>query len=120
MSEIKIKPARKGLRVRKPAGGDLHQHGETVELDRFWQHRLEQGRVVTMVHGDKGRVKAYAADHKDDPIVHVGTGATRAAEEKERMAAIAKKAKADEARAKRAAAKAKKAAEADTTPDGEG
>lgn len=48
---IFIKPAPQAegqppLKVRKPVNGHLAEQGETVNLDSYWQRRLNDGDVV--------------------------------------------------------------------------
>jgi hypothetical protein len=55
MQTIKVRPARGGLIIRFPENlaRVLSNDGEVVNLDKFWQRRIEGGDVVIM----------------DDPIV---------------------------------------------------
>lgn len=41
-----IKPARKGLNVRKPDGEHLSPEGEPLQVTAFWLRREAQGDVV--------------------------------------------------------------------------
>ncbi len=44
MNTVKIKPV-KGRKVRKPDLTYLAEKGESVQLDSYWQRRINQGDV---------------------------------------------------------------------------
>ena len=41
-----IKPAREGLKVRKPGGEHLNPEGEALPLSAWWHHRAAEGDVI--------------------------------------------------------------------------
>ncbi|HCZ9100921.1 TPA: DUF2635 domain-containing protein [Klebsiella michiganensis] len=42
----RIKPAREGLKVRKPDGEHLSPEGETLSVSAWWHRREAEGDVV--------------------------------------------------------------------------
>ena len=58
MSKIKLKPAKKGLKVTDPKHGRfLKDEGELVDLTIYWRRRLKCGDVVEVKEEKKKQPK---------------------------------------------------------------
>nr|WP_158161690.1 DUF2635 domain-containing protein [Vibrio mimicus] len=62
-NQIKVKPAKASVPVRKENGEFLKQEGETVTRSAFWVRRLKDGDVVLVKEGiSQVEVAQLAAD----------------------------------------------------------
>lgn len=57
LPEILVKPARKGLVVRKPNCAQLAAEGETVPENSYWLRRIRGGDVVKITPPKKSAPK---------------------------------------------------------------
>lgn len=65
--QMKIKPKKPHVQVRKPDGTHLCRDGESVKRTSFWLRRLNDGDVEVMPGNDSGtpKHKKKAVNHAD-------------------------------------------------------
>ncbi|EJL6420096.1 DUF2635 domain-containing protein [Vibrio cholerae] len=62
-NQIKVKPAKASVPVRKENGEFLKQEGETVTRSAFWVRRLKDGDVVQVKESmSQGEIEQVAAE----------------------------------------------------------
>lgn len=62
MEQIFVKPAKPGLKVRKPVNGYLAADGELVNAEGYWLRRIADGDVVGATQPSETPAPAPSAD----------------------------------------------------------